>query len=166
MECLRNPGAAQRRVDPTPEASDAVNRRLLAELSADPRLSMAALARKVGMSAPAVTERVQRLERDGIITGYRMIIDPAAIGLPVTSYVRIRPGPGQLPKLAALAADLPEVTECYRITGEDCFLIKLHAASMERLEETLDRLGMHGQTTTSIVVSTTVPSRPLPLPAE
>ncbi len=145
---------------------DAVNRRLLAELSAEPRLSMAALARKVGMSAPAVTERVQRLERDGIITGYRMIIDPAAIGLPVTSYVRIRPGPGQLPKLAALAADLPEVTECYRITGEDCFLIKLHAASMERLEETLDRLGMHGQTTTSIVVSTTVPSRPLPLPAE
>ena len=58
------------------------------------------------------------------------------------------------------------MTECYRITGEDCFLIKLHAASMERLEETLDRLGMHGQTTTSIVVSTTVPSRPLPLPAE
>ena len=73
---------------------DAVNRRLLAELSAEPRLSMAALARKVGMSAPAVTERVQRLERDGIITGYRMIIDPAAIGLPVTSYVRIRPGSG------------------------------------------------------------------------
>jgi Lrp/AsnC family leucine-responsive transcriptional regulator len=145
---------------------DEVNRRLLAELSADPRLSMAALARRVGMSAPAVTERVQRLERDGVIAGYRMIIDPAAIGLPVTSYVRIRPGPGQLPKLAALAAELPEVTECYRITGEDCFLIKLHAASMERLEETLDRLGMHGQTTTSIVVSTTVPQRSLPLPAE
>ncbi len=145
---------------------DSVNRRLLAELSADPRLSMTALARKVEMSAPAVTERVQRLERDGIITGYRMIMDPAAIGLPVTSFVRVRPGPGQLAKLAALAADLPEVTECYRITGEDCFLIKLHAASMERLEETLDRLSLHGQTTTSIVVSTTVRQRSLPLPAE
>lgn len=144
---------------------DGVDLRLLEELYADPRISMTALARSVGMSAPAVTERVRRLEQGKIITGYRVIVDPAALGLPVAAYVRVRPGPGQLPKIAALAAELPEVTECHRITGEDCFLIMVHAATMERLEEALDRFGVHGQTTTSIIVSTPVPPRPLPIPS-
>src|SRR3954447_19683603 len=100
-------------------ALDDVNRRLLAELQDDPRQTMSALARKVGMSAPAVTERVQRLEQAGVITGYRVDIDPAALGLPVTAFARIRPGPGQLPRIAAMARDMPEVSECHRITGED-----------------------------------------------
>src|SRR5215475_2837015 len=73
---------------------DAVNLRVLSELQDDPRLSMSELARRVGMSAPAVTERVQRLETAGVIVGYRVDIDPAALGLPVTALVRIRPGPG------------------------------------------------------------------------
>ena len=142
---------------------DATNRRLLAELHADPRLSMAALARRVGMSAPAVTERVQRLQRAGVITGFQMEVDPAALGLPVTAIVRIRPGPGQLPKIAEAARQTPRVVECYRITGEDCFVLKMHGPSIADLEETLDRFLVYGQTTTSIVVSTPVPSRPLPL---
>jgi Lrp/AsnC family leucine-responsive transcriptional regulator len=147
------------------ELLDAVNVRLLTELHAEPRVSMSALARRVGMSAPSVTERVQRLERAGVITGYRMEVDPAALGMPVTAFARIRPAPGQLPKIAALAAELPQVSECHRITGDDCFLLKIHAGAVDQLEETLDRFLLYGQTTTSIVVSTPVPPRPLPVTA-
>jgi Lrp/AsnC family leucine-responsive transcriptional regulator len=102
------------------ELLGAVNVRLLNELQRNPRLSMSALARRVGMSAPAVTERVQRLEEAGVIIGYRLEIDPVALGMPVTALVRIRPGPGQLPKIARTAQETPQVTECQRITGEDC----------------------------------------------
>jgi Lrp/AsnC family leucine-responsive transcriptional regulator len=143
---------------------DAVNLRLLSELHGNPRLSMSELARRVGMSAPAVTDRVQRLERAGVIAGFRMDVDPAALGMPVTAVVRIRPGPGQLPKVAEAARETPQVVECHRITGEDCFFLKLHAPSISQLEEVLDRFLIFGQTTTSIVVSTPVPTRPLPLP--
>ena len=145
-----------------PFALDEVNRRLLTELHREPRVSMSELARRVGMSAPAVTERVQRMERDGVITGFRMEVDPAALGLPVTALVRVRPGPGQLPKVTAAARETPQVVECYRITGEDCFLMKVHAPSIQDLEQVLDRFLLHGQTTTSIVVSTPVPPRALP----
>ena len=156
--------SGERSLDPRNRLLDAVNLRLLAELHRDPRLSMSALARRVGMSAPSVTERVQRLERSGIIAGYRMEVDPAALGLPVAAIVRIRPGPGQLPKVAEAAAATPQVVECHRVTGEDCFVLKLHAPSIGALEEVLDRFLLFGQTTTSIVVSTPVPLRPLPLP--
>jgi Lrp/AsnC family leucine-responsive transcriptional regulator len=142
---------------------DDVNRRLLHELQANPRVTMSALARQIGMSAPAVTERVQRLEQAGVITGYRVEIDPAALGLPVAAFARIRPTPGQLPKIAALAKRSPEITECHRITGEDCFLIKVHAESIVALEAVLDRFLVHGNTVTSIVVSSPVPPRPLPV---
>lgn len=143
---------------------DEVNLRILAGLRDNPRLPMAELARRIGMSAPAVTERVQRLQRTGVIAGYHLDIDPAAVGLPVTAFARIRPMPGSLPKIAELAAELPEVTECYRITGEDCFLVKLHAPAIDQLEAILDRFLVYGNTTTSIVVSTPVPRRPPPLP--
>ena len=142
---------------------DDLNRRLLAALHEDPRLSMSALARRVGMSAPAVTERVQRLERAGIITGYRLEVDPAALGLPITAFARVRPAAGQLTKIADLARSMPQVTECHRITGEDCFLIKLHGATVADLETVLDRFLVYGQTVTSIVVTTPVPPRPLPV---
>jgi Lrp/AsnC family transcriptional regulator, leucine-responsive regulatory protein len=142
---------------------DEINCRLLAELSSDPRIGMSALARRVKMSAPAVTERVQRLERAGVITGYRLEIDPAALGLPVTAFARIRPTAGQLSKIAELAQSLPQVSECHRITGEDCFLIKVHAPSVADLETLLDQFLTYGQTVTSIVVSTPVEPRPLPI---
>lgn len=143
------------------ELLDDINRRLLAELTEDPRIPMSALARRVNMSAPAVTERVQRLERAGVITGYRLEVDPAALGLPVTAFARVRPAAGQLSKVADLARSLPQVTECHRITGEDCFLIKIHAPAVEQLEALLDQFLTYGQTVTSIVVSTPVPPRPL-----
>ena len=143
---------------------DDVNRQLLRELQADPRITMSALARRVGMSAPAVTERVQRLERSGVIAGYRVDIDPAALGMPVAAYARIRPVPGQLPKIAALAKRMPEVSECHRITGEDCFLVKVHAPTIDGLEQILDQFLVHGNTVTSIIVASPVPLRALPVP--
>jgi Lrp/AsnC family transcriptional regulator, leucine-responsive regulatory protein len=145
------------------ELLDEVNLRLLRELHGNPRLSMAELARRVGMSAPAVTDRVQRLERLGVIVGFRMDVDPAALGMPVTAIVRIRPGPGQLPKIIEEARRTPQVVECLRITGEDCFFMRVHGPSIGQLEEVLDRFLLFGQTTTSIVVSTPVPARALPL---
>jgi Lrp/AsnC family leucine-responsive transcriptional regulator len=144
---------------------DDTNRRLLRELHANPRITMSALGRIVGMSAPAVTERVQRMERDGVITGYGVEVDPAALGLPVSAFTRVRPAPRQLSKVAELAASLPQVSECHRITGEDCFLIRVHAPTIQELEETLDRFLLYGQTVTSMVVSTPVPRRPLPVDA-
>ncbi|HXT89314.1 MAG TPA: Lrp/AsnC family transcriptional regulator [Trebonia sp.] len=150
--------------DPEDALLDDVNVRVLGELRDNPRLSMAELARRVGMSAPAVTERVQRLQQAGVIAGYHLDIDPAAVGLPVTAFARIRPMPGSLPKIAELAAEIPEVTECYRITGEDCFLVKLHAPAIDQLEAILDKFLVYGNTTTSIVVSTPVPRRQPPLP--
>lgn len=142
---------------------DEVNLRLLCELQASPRLTMAALARRVRMSAPAVTERVQRLEEAGVIAGYRLLVDPAAVGKPLAAFVRIRPAPGKLPLVAELARQTPEVVECHRITGDDCFLMKVHVAEVGELEEVLDRFLVLGQTNTAIVQSSPVPGRPLPL---
>jgi Lrp/AsnC family leucine-responsive transcriptional regulator len=142
---------------------DGVNRRLLVELQNEPRMSISRLARRVGMSAPAVTERVQRLEATGVISGYRMDVDPRAIGLPVTAFARVRPAPGQLPRCMDVAREIPQIVECYRITGEDCLLVKLHAPNIEGIEEILDRFLTYAQTSTSIVVSSPVPQRPLPL---
>ncbi len=139
---------------------DEVNRRLLDELATDARLSTADLARRVGMSAPAVRERLTRLEEAGVIRGYRLDVDPAALGLPVAAWVRIRPGPGQLPKVAELAARTPQVSQCYRISGDDCFLLLVHVPTIEALESVLDRFLLHGQTTSSFVVSTPVSPRP------
>lgn len=138
---------------------DDVNRRLLVELQQDARLTIAELGRRVGLSAPAVAERVQRLERDGVIGGYRAQIDPRALGFTLTSIIRIRPAPRELKKVADLARETLEVVECERITGEDCFFMRVHVRDVEHLEEVIDRFVAYGQTTTSIVQSSPVPSR-------
>ncbi|WP_214405664.1 Lrp/AsnC family transcriptional regulator [Pseudonocardia lacus] len=139
---------------------DEVNRRLLDLLTTDPRASVPELARAVGMSAPAVRERVNRLHDSGVIRGYRLDVDPAAVGLPVTAWVRIRPGPRQLARIAELAQRTPQVSECHRISGEDCFLLKVHIPSVADLEDILDAFQLFGQTTSSFVVATPVEPRP------
>ncbi|MGH8960511.1 MAG: Lrp/AsnC family transcriptional regulator [Jatrophihabitantaceae bacterium] len=103
------------------------------------------------------------MERSGVIGGYHLDVDPAALGMPVTAFTRIRPAAGQLAKIADLARSLREVTECHRITGEDCFLVRVHAPTIAELESVLDRFLLYGQTVTSIVVTTPVPLRPLPV---
>ncbi len=142
------------------------NLRLLRLLRADPRMSISAMARRIGMSAPAVRERVLRLEEAGIIAGYRLELDPRALGFPLMLFVRVRPMPGKLAKIAELAASMTQVVECHRITGEDCFILKVHLDSLDNLDQILDRFLAYGQTTTSIVQSTPVAPRHLPLPGE
>jgi Lrp/AsnC family leucine-responsive transcriptional regulator len=142
---------------------DEIDRRLLEELGTDGRLTMAELGRRVSLSPPAVTERVQRLERSGVITGYTAVIDPKAIGFPLAAVVRVRPASRQLHRIPEVARSTPEVVECYRITGEDCFFLKLHLRSIDDLEEILDRFVEYGQTTTSLIHSSPVANRPLPL---
>lgn len=153
-------------LQPIDALKDARNVELLRLLRDDPRMSVSEMARQVGMSAPAVRERIQRLEEAGVIQGYRLVIDPRALGFPLSVFVRVRPMPGKLPKIAELAAKLPQVVECHRITGEDCFIMKVYLDSLDNLDQILDQFLVYGQTTTSIVQSTPVPPRHLPLPGE
>ena len=148
----------------SPLLADERNLALVRLLQADPRLGTAELARRIGMSAPAVRERLLRLEEAGVIRGWRLELEPRALGYPLTVFVRIRPMPGQVPKIAELAQAMPQVAECHRITGEDCFILKVHVEAIETLDRLLDRFLAHGQTTTSIVQSTPVPPRDPPLP--
>jgi len=143
---------------------DPVNIRLLEELQRDARLTMSELGRRVGMSSPAVTERVRRLEEAGVIRGYCLDLNPAALGLPIAAYIRIRPNPGQLPRIAELAQQIPEVVECHRVTGEDCFVLKVHIPAIDQLDRLLDSFLLYGSTTTTIIQSSPVPLRPPPLP--
>ena len=145
---------------------DSVNIRVLEELQRDPRLTMSELGRRVGMSSPAITERVRRLEEAGVIRGYRLDLNPAALGLPIAAYIRIRPNSGQLPKIAELAQQIAEVVECYRVTGEDCFILKVYLPAIDQLDRILDSFLLYGSTTTTIIQSTPVPLRPPPLPED
>lgn len=149
---------------PSHRGLDTINIRLLAELRENPRLAISELGRRIGMSSPAVAERIRRLEESGIIRGYRLELDPMALGLPIAAYVRVRPNPGQLAKIAELARAIPEVVECHRVTGEDCFILKAHLPAIDQLDRLLDRFLVYGTTTTSIIQSSPVPLRPLPLP--
>lgn len=142
---------------------DDVDRRILEQLQTEGRLSLAELGRRVNLSPPAVGERVQRLERDGVITGYHACVDPRAIGYPVSAVVRVAPASGSLQRIREIARESPEVVECHRITGEDCFFLKVYLRSLDELEQVLDRFTPYGRTTTSLIHSSPVADRPLPL---
>ncbi len=149
---------------PSDSVADPVNRRILNELQCNPRLTMSELGRRVGLSSPAATERVRRLEESGVIRGYCLELNPAALGLPVAAYIRIRPNPGQLTKIAELAQRIPEVVECHRVTGEDCFILKVYLPAIDQLDRILDSFLLYGTTTTSLIQSSPVPLRPPPIP--
>ncbi len=136
---------------------------MLAELQADGRLSLAELGRRVGLSSPAVAERLQRLEAAGVITGYHARVDPRALGFALSAVIRVRPAPGQLQNVADLARRTPEVVSCRRITGEDCYVMDVELRDVLHLEEVIDRFVVLGQTTSSIVQSSPVPRRGLAL---
>ena len=140
---------------------DGTNHQLISALQENARLSLAELGRRVGLTAPAVGERLGRLEQAGIIRGYHADVDPRAFGYELSVVLRIRPAPRQIAAVADLARATPEVTECVRVTGEDCFVMRLHVRDVEHLEEVIDAFVLYGQTTTSIVQSAPVAGRPL-----
>ncbi|HEX4062974.1 MAG TPA: Lrp/AsnC family transcriptional regulator [Streptosporangiaceae bacterium] len=144
------------------EPLDAVDRALLAELQADTRMRVAELARRVGLSPPAVADRLRRLEDTGALS-CQAEVDPRALGYAVCAIVRVSPWNRDLRAIPEVAKQTPEVTECYRITGEDCYFMKLYLRTIDDLEPILDTFTPHGRTTTSIVHSAPVPRRPLPL---
>jgi Lrp/AsnC family leucine-responsive transcriptional regulator len=144
-----------------PSGLDGTNRRIVRELQSDARLTMAELGRRIGLSAPAVAERVRTLEVSGVIRGYRAEIDPRAIGLELTTIIRIRPAPGQLRNVAERAVETAEIVDCRRVTGDDCYVMTAHVRDVEHLEQLIDRFTALGQTTTAIVQSSPVADRPV-----
>lgn len=145
---------------------DEIDRKLLAELQANARTPYSELGRRVGLSAPAVTDRVRRLEERGVITGYHARVDPAALGYPLRAVVRLQPAgaPEQTRRVDALAATLEEVISCHHVTGTDCYVLEVVAASMAHLERVIDGLLDYGSPTTSVVLSTAVSHRVLDPP--
>jgi Lrp/AsnC family transcriptional regulator, leucine-responsive regulatory protein len=141
---------------------DDIDRRMVAELYGDARLRVAELGRRVGLSPPAVAERLRRLTEGGAVR-FRAEVAPGALGYTICAIVRVSPTTRDLKLIPDIARQLPQVTECYRITGDDCYFMKVHLRSIEELEPILDRFTPLGRTTTSIVNATPVPPRPLPV---
>jgi len=142
---------------------DATDARILGTLIDDARISVAELARTVGLSPPSVSERIKRLEESGVIEGYTLAINPAALGLPLAAWLRIRPIPGQLHKVAEVLRKLPAIVECDRVTGEDCFVARAHVQSVDDLEKLIDQIIPYAMTNTSIIQSSPVKRRMLPI---
>lgn len=143
---------------------DETDWRIIGELQRDGRLSFNGLARRVSLSAPAVAERVRRLEESGVITGYGARIDPARVGQPLTAFVQMRCALGRCLLKTTEAEDLPEVTEVHKLSGNWCSMLKVRVASMPHLEGLLERLGEHGEMNSHIVLSTAFDGRPVERP--
>ena len=132
---------------------------ILCALQEDARLSFSELGRRVGLSPPAVAERVRKLEEAGIIVGYHAQVCPEKIGYQLMAFIRVATTSEQCPIVSAFVAQLPEVLECHRITGSDSFILKVIVSSVAHLEALIDRLMPYGQLTTSVVLSSPVKGR-------
>jgi Lrp/AsnC family transcriptional regulator, leucine-responsive regulatory protein len=138
---------------------DEIDQALIALLADNARLSTAELARSVGLSPPSVAERLRRLEEDGVVRAYTVELDPKALGYTLTAIVRVRPLPGQLHTVERLLVESPEVVECDKVTGEDCFVARYLLRSIEELDPILERIAQRAQTSTSIVKASPVKRR-------
>ena len=141
-------------------ALDETDEQILLLLSENGRTTTAELARRVKLSSPSVAERVKRLEEAGVITGYHAAIWPLAM------WLRIRPVPGKMQRVAQIIQGIPEITQCDRVTGEDCFMARAHVKSVEEMERMIDMIIPHAMTTTSIIQSSPVAQRLPPLPGQ
>src|SRR4051812_17237650 len=138
---------------------DAIDRKILNSLQEDARVSYAELGRRVGLTTPAVIERVRKLEDAKVITGYRAEIDPAQVGFPIMAFIRMSITGIDYSHIIEVAQASPEVMECHRGTGGDSFIMKVAVSSVEHLQEVIDRLTPYGITTTTIVLSSPVKHR-------
>jgi Lrp/AsnC family leucine-responsive transcriptional regulator len=140
---------------------DAVDWKILTLLQQDGRMSFTALGREVSLSAPAVTERVRRLETLGVITGFTAVVSPSRLGLPIESIVRVRVRSLDTPRFRSQVLVLPQVLDADHVTGDDCWLLRVVCRSMAELEELVEVMQRYGDTTTSLVFSSHVRNRPL-----
>lgn len=134
---------------------------IVQHLQRDGRVSVAALSRAVGLSPTAVSQRMDRLADDGVITGYTATVDPAALGLTLLAYVRMRPLPGGSKGFRRTVAGLPDVLECHHTTGDDCYLLKVVARDMAHLEQVTEQVAGYGETTTAVAYSSLITGRPI-----
>ncbi|KIZ16520.1 Lrp/AsnC family transcriptional regulator [Streptomyces natalensis] len=142
------------------ESLDQIDRDILALLQADGRVTGAEVGRRVGLSQPAASARIQRLEKNGVITGYRAAVNPAALGLNIRAVIRLRTTHAQLSRALDFAGQTPEVTSTLRVTGEDCLIFDVHCPQAGRLEEVVDAFARYGPVTTSLVLRA-YPPKPL-----
>lgn len=138
---------------------DEIDWKILKELQINARISFAELGRRVGLTTPAVIERIRKLEDAGIITGYAAEIDMAKVGLPITAFIRMSITGIDYSHIIEVAQQSIEVLECHRGTGGDSFIMKIAVASVEHLQNLIDKLTPYGITTTSIVLSSPVKKR-------
>jgi len=144
------------------EMLDNPDQRILEVLLKDSRISLKDLAQQVGLSSPSVSERLRRLEERGVIRAFTIEIDPQALGYPLQAIVRIRPLPGKLQIVQKLIQEIPEFSECDKVTGEDCFIARLFVRSIEQLDAILDRIADRAETSTAIVKAQPIRRRPPP----
>jgi Lrp/AsnC family leucine-responsive transcriptional regulator len=141
---------------------DHTDREILRELERDARLPWAELGRRVALTAPAVRERVRRLERTGVVAGYHAQLDAAHLGRPIDAYVRVAsPSQSRQERLVAFAQERGEVVECHALTGEDSFLLRVRVVDMPQLDRLTTSIAVFGRTTTSIVLTSPVARRSL-----
>lgn len=138
---------------------DDIDRRLLQLLQDDARLSYTELGRRVSLSAPAVTERVRRLEERGVITGYAARVDATKLGLPIEAIIRVRVRSLDGPRFRETILPLPAVVAADHVTGEECWFLRVVCASTAALEELVERAQRYGETSTSLVFSSPVRAR-------
>ncbi|WP_309086737.1 Lrp/AsnC family transcriptional regulator [Chelativorans sp.] len=142
---------------------DQVDQQILTILSKDARISISDLSRQVGLSAPSVSERIRRMEAQGVIEGFTVDVSPRALGYTLQAIVRVNPLPGMLHVVERLIQETPQFVECDKVTGDDCFVCRLHLRSIEELDQVLDQLAEKARTNTSIVKATPVKRRLPPL---
>lgn len=142
---------------------DAADRAILDLLLDDSRISLRALGARIGLSAPAVRDRILRLEDVGIIEGFSIRLNARALGFPLEAVLRVAPLPGRLRKVEATLQAMPEVVECSVVTGEDCFVARLVMRDVSELDRLLGPLHDMARTRTSIVHRQPVPPRRPPV---
>ena len=135
---------------------DNAGKEILRALQDNARISFAELGRKVGLSGPAITDRVRKMEEAGIIAGYHARVNAAKIGFPVTGFVRMQISRENFQKVIAMARDTPEVRECHHSSGDDTFFLKVVATSEEQLERLMDPFRPFGEVHTAVIISTPV----------
>ncbi|HEU5340793.1 Lrp/AsnC family transcriptional regulator [Edaphobacter sp.] len=136
---------------------DDIDCEILAELQTNARIAFAELGRRVGLSTPAVIERVRRLEEHHVIMGYRAVVDPAKVGLPVRAFVKVTVAGDKLQKFAALVRELPEVLECHRVTGAESFMVQIAVRDVRHMEALIDSMMPYVATNTSMILASPVP---------